>query len=96
MSKPRSRFEITLTILSAIRDGVDKPTRIMYAANMSWKPTQRMLSHLVEQGLILEVLNTKGRQSRRLYTITDKGEKVLDYFDRSKEFLPLEELYVGD
>ncbi len=96
MSKRRSRLEITLTILSAIMDGVDKPTRIMYAANMSWRPTQRMLSHLVEQDLILEVLNTKGRQSRRLYKITEKGEKVLEYFDRSNEFLSLEALFAGD
>ena len=96
MSKRRSRLEITLTILSAIMDGVDKPTRIMYAANMSWKPTQRMLSHLVEQGLILEVPSTKARQSRRLYKITDKGEKVLDYFDRSNELLSLVDLFPGD
>ncbi len=74
-------------------DGVDKPTRIMYAANMSWKPTQRILSHLVEQGLILEVLNTKGRQSRRLYQITEKGEKVLDYFERANDIMPLEDIY---
>ncbi len=87
MSKRRSRLEIYLSILSTVKDGVDKPTRIMYAANMSWKPTQRMLSHLVKQGLILEVPSTKGRQSRRLYKITDKGEKVLDYFDRSNELL---------
>jgi predicted transcriptional regulator len=77
-------------------DGVDKPTRIMYAANMSWRPTQRMLSHLVEQGLILEVLNTKGKQSRRRYHITEKGEKVLDYFDRSNELLSLVDLFPGD
>jgi predicted transcriptional regulator len=77
-------------------DGVDKPTRIMYAANMSWNPTQRMLSHLVEQGLVLEVSSTKGRQSRRLYKITEKGEKVLDYFDRSNELLSLVELFPGD
>ena len=73
MSKRRSRLEITLTILSAILDGVDKPTRIMYAANMSWKPVQRILSHLVEQGLLLEVINTESRQSKRRYHITDKG-----------------------
>ena len=96
MSKRRSRLEITLTILSAIMDGVDKPTRIMYAANMSWRPTQRILSHLVEQGLIMEVPNTKGKQSRRRYQITEKGEKVLDYFDRSNEFLSLEALFAGD
>ncbi len=93
MSKRRSKLEAILTILSAIMDGVDKPTRIMYAANMSWKQTQRILSHLVEQGLIVEVPSTKGRQSRRLYKITEKGEKVLDYFERANDIMPLEDIY---
>ncbi len=75
---------------------MDKPTRIMYAANMSWKPVQRILSHLVEQGLLLEVLNTESRQSKRRYHITEKGETVLDYFEKAKDILPLEDVYAGD
>ena len=85
-----------MIILSAVRDGVDKPTRIMYAANMSWAPVQRMLSSLMEQGLILEVLNTESRQSKRRYQITEKGEKIIDYFDIANELMPLKELYAGD
>ena len=85
-----------MIILSAVRDGVDKPTRIMYAANMSWAPVQKMLSHLVEQGFILEVLNTESRQSKRRYQITEKGEKIIDYFDIANELMPLKELYAGD
>jgi len=96
MSKRRSRLEIILTILSAIRDGVDKPTRIMYATNMSWKPTKKMLSHLVEQELLKVNLNTESRQSKRLYVITEKGTNVLEYFDKANELLPLEKLYAGD
>ncbi len=85
-----------MIILSAVRDGVDKPTRIMYAANMSWAPVQRMLSSLMEQGLILEVLNTESRQSKRRYQITEKGEKIIDYFNIANELMPLKELYAGD
>jgi predicted transcriptional regulator len=96
MSKRRSKLEIILTILSAVKQGVDKPTRIMYAANMSWKPVQRMLTHLVEQGLLLEVLNTDSRQSKRRYQITEKGEKILDYFEKAKDIMPLEDVYAGD
>ncbi len=96
MAKRRSRLEIILIILSAVRDGVDKPTRIMYAANMSWAPVQKMLSHLMEQGFILEVLNTESRQSKRRYQITEKGEKIIDYFDIANELMPLKELYAGD
>ncbi len=93
MSKRRSRLEITLTILSTIQDGVDKPTRIMYAANMSWKPVQRILSHLVEQGLLEKISNTESRQSRIRYQITEKGKRVLTYFVNAVEIMPLEDIY---
>jgi predicted transcriptional regulator len=96
MSPRRSQLEIRLNILSAVKDGVDKPTRIMYAANMSWKPVQRILSHLVEQGLLEVRMNTESRQSKRRYALTDKGANVLDYFEKAKEILPLEGLYSGD
>jgi len=32
LSNRRSRLEIMLTVLGAVHDGVDKPTRIMYSA----------------------------------------------------------------
>jgi predicted transcriptional regulator len=96
MSPRRSQLEIRLNILSAVKDGVDKPTRIMYAANMSWKPVQRILSHLVEQGLLEVRMNTESRQSKKRYVLTDKGANVLDYFEKAKEILPLEGLYAGD
>ncbi len=96
MSPRRSQLEIRLNILSAVKDGVDKPTRIMYAANMSWKPVQRILSHLVEQGLLEVRINTESRQSKKRYALTDKGANVLDYFEKAKEILPLEGLYSGD
>ncbi len=88
----RSRLEIVLDILSVVMGGVDKPTCIMYAANMSWSPVQRMLSNLVEQGFLLVVLYTKGRQSRRLYRITEKGVNVLDYFEKVEELMPLADI----
>jgi predicted transcriptional regulator len=96
MSPRRSQLEIRLNILSAVRDGVDKPTRIMYAANMSWKPVQRILSHLVEQGLLEVRMNTESRQSKKRYVLTDKGANVIDYFEKAKEILPFEEVYAGD
>lgn len=96
MSPRRSKLEMRLKILAAVRQGRDKPTHIMHAANMSWKPVHRILSHLVEQGLLLEVLNTENRQSKRRYHITQKGEKILDYFEKANEIMPLEDVYTGD
>jgi len=86
MSKHRSRLEVVLTVLSVVADGSDKPTHIMYSANMSWTLTQSILSQLVKQGL-LEV-RTASESSRRRYTITEKGFNVIDYFDKAKEILP--------
>ena len=96
MSPRRSKLEIRLKILAAVKQGVDKPTRIMYAANMSWKPVQRILSHLVEQGLLLEVINAGSRQSKKRYQTTEKGEKILDYFEKASDIMPLEDVYAGD
>ena len=96
MSQRRSKLEIRLKILDAVRNGVEKPTRIMYAANLSWKPTQRILSRLTEQGLVAEVSDTESVKSRRKYKITEKGIAVLDYFDEAKKLLPIEEVYTKD
>ena len=74
-------------MLAAIRGGEDKPTRIMYAANLSWKPTQRVLAQLVEQELVREIRGAEGAKSRRRYEITEKGVAVLEYFDKAKELL---------
>lgn len=68
----------------------------MYAANLSWKPTQRILSELVEQGLIDEVKNPESAKSRRMYLITEKGVSVLDDFERAKKILPIEEVYTQE
>ena len=95
MSKRRTRLEIVLSILSAVMDGVDKPTRIMYAANMSYRPTQRILSLLVEQGLLEVRMNTESRQSKKRYVITEKGADMLDYFEKAKDILPLEVIYAS-
>jgi len=95
MSQRRSKLEIRLKILAAIRDGQDKPTRIMYAANLSWKPTQRILAQLIEQELVSEHRNTESAKSRRRYQITEKGITVIEYFEKAKELLPIEEVYTS-
>ncbi len=87
MSRRRSRLEITLNILSIVREGKDKPTNITYAANLSWKSTQRILSNLVVQGLI-EMRITSGLSKKR-YVITEKGVNVLDYYKKANEIMPM-------
>ncbi len=92
MSKRRSRLEIVLSVLSVVADGSDKPTHIMYATNMSWHSTQKILSKLVELGLLkVEHSQDRGRSKRR-YMITEKGIKIIDYYDKAKEIMPIEKI----
>ena len=77
-------------------NGVDKPTRIMYAANMSWRPVQKILSNLVEQGLLERQVNLESSKSKSRYAVTEKGIHVLGYFKKAKEILPIEEFYSWD
>jgi predicted transcriptional regulator len=90
VSPRRSKLEIQLSILSAIQDGVDKPTRIMYAANMSWKPVQKILTSLVAQELIVVVTNSASEQSKKRYLISEKGSKVLAFFNDAKNLMQIE------
>jgi len=86
----RSRLDIVLNVLSTVKGGVDKPTRIMYAANLSWRPIQKILASMVEQGLLEEVTETGSKRSKRRYEITEKGADVLRYFDNAKNLIDLD------
>ena len=86
-------MEIYLDVLRVIKGGVRKPTRIMYGANLSWKPLQQVLQSLLDQGLIIEIDVSDGGDKRttKHYEITQKGENVLRYFDRARRLIELEE-----
>ena len=62
----------------------------MYAANMSWKPVQEILSRLVEQGLITIMTNSESAQSKKRYVILEKGSKVLAFFNEAKNLMQIE------
>jgi len=77
----RTRLEILLGVLNAIKDGENKPTRIMYATNMSWTPTKKILTRLV-----VTEEPSNGRSKRR-YDINEKGMRVIRYFNGAQELL---------
>lgn len=92
MPRRRSRLDIMLNVLSVVGDGVDKPTRIMYAANLSYRLTERILRSLVRQGLLREIEDTRSRRTKKRYEIMEKGAKVIQYFDRARDLLTVEEV----
>lgn len=85
----RSKLEIMLTVLRAVDEGETKPTKIMYASNMSWNLTQRVFSDLVKQGLLEVRENPGSKRSTRRYVITEKGKNVLRYFEGAKALLQI-------
>ena len=84
MSERRSKLEIMLKVLKAIRDGETKPTRIMYAANMSWNPTQQVLKKLVGEDLIRVTEKPGSKRAKKRYGLTEKGSNVLRYFEGAR------------
>jgi len=82
ISSRRSRLEICVDVLKTIKEGVIKPTQIMYEANLSWKPLKDILDSLQIQGLIVkfDVTHMKDKRSKVGYKLTQKGENVVTYF----------------
>ena len=89
MSVRRSKLDIQLIILDAVKDGVDKPTRIMYASNMAYVPMKKTLDNMVKGGLLSVISHTVGDRSKRRYEITEKGTSVLNYFEGAKEIVDI-------
>ena len=87
LTQRRSKLDIMMTVLGAIRDGVDKPTRIMYTANMSWNSTQKIFEDLLEQDLIFVTEEPGLKRAKKRYHITEKGLNVLLYFEGAKSLI---------
>ncbi|MCJ7730802.1 hypothetical protein MUP51_00660 [Candidatus Bathyarchaeota archaeon] len=80
MSARRSKFQLSVEVLDCIKKGEEKPTRIMYSCNLSWKSLKEILDNLSEQGLLEESVLPGNKRSKRQYRITVKGENVLKYY----------------
>jgi predicted transcriptional regulator len=66
----------------------------MYEANLSWKPLQKILESMVSQGLIdrMDASSNRDKRTNTVFGITQKGENIINYFNRGKEFLKIEEI----
>lgn len=81
----RSRIETYFDVLCTIAGGVEKPTHIMYKANLSWKMTQLYISRLISKGFVV----IEGNDGRRRYRLTEKGNRVAQQYLSIKEDLDL-------
>jgi predicted transcriptional regulator len=83
----RSKLELYTEIISQIKGGVVLPTKIMYSANLSWKPLKEILHSLCTQGMIEELSTDRDRRTKSYYRVTEKGENVLRYFNKARDLL---------
>jgi predicted transcriptional regulator len=84
--KRRSRLETCCDILKVVGSGADKPTHIMYKANLSWLATQDYVKMLEAQGLLALFSDEEGRRS---YHLTSRGLELLRQYKSIEENLPL-------
>jgi predicted transcriptional regulator len=83
----RSKLEMYLDILGVLeRGGQVKMTHIMYETNVNCGILNLFLDFLTKQNLAEK--QTVGRQ-RAVYSITQKGMRVLEYFRELKQALPI-------
>lgn len=81
----RSRLETYGDILYAVSVGAEKPTHIMYKANLSWAVMKEYLKSLESFGLVTST-ETNGN---KIYHLSDPGFKVLKQFLDVKDELKL-------
>jgi len=71
-------MEIFIDILKAVAEGKQKPTHIMYTANLCWSRMRKQLDFLTTQEMLVSTQVDVGT----IYTITPKGKEILEYFRR--------------
>lgn len=72
----RSRIELLVDVLRAIYKGRRSPSRVVYAARLSYDRVVKYITFLEEQGLVQRLEGQKKR-----YEITGRGADVIKYFD---------------
>jgi len=79
----RSELEIKMDVLRVVASNIDRPTQIMYKANLSWIALQSNLKSLVTGGFLRE----EDLGNRKRYELTQKGFEILSTFTKVVEAL---------
>jgi len=77
----RSELEIKMDVLRVVSSGIDRPTQIMYKANLSWIALQTNLKSLVTSSLLRE----EDLGNRKRYELTQRGYEILGTFQKVAE-----------
>jgi predicted transcriptional regulator len=71
----RSQFEIYIDILKAVAEGKQKPTHIMYRANLTWKRLKKYMNFLVVHDLLIEEKD----RGTKILSLTSSGKDIVWY-----------------
>jgi predicted transcriptional regulator len=82
----RSQLEMRMDMLKAVKQGAEKPTQIMYKANLCWAALQTNLKLLIEKGLLKWA--TEG--AKKHYELTPEGRNVMYLYSKITEALASE------
>jgi len=69
----RSAFEIRMDVLKVLAEGAERPTEIMYRANLSWIVLNKQLDALAKS----EFVTSKMEGARTKFSATKKGVALL-------------------
>ena len=74
----RDKVEILFTMLESIADGYNKPTIVMYACGLSWKPLRRMIDNALNKGWIgLVPERIKDKRTNEQFFVTPSGFRLI-------------------
>ncbi|RLF13578.1 MAG: hypothetical protein DRJ97_07820 [Thermoprotei archaeon] len=88
----RSKLEVCLDILNALAKKSMGLTRLSLEVNVNYVALKKYLDLLVNQGLVREVVDEKGRK----FCVTERGLTALSYFLKLKTILSVEKALVKE
>ena len=85
MRKNREHSEIIYDILISIREkeGIIKPTHILYKSNLSQQMMEEYLNELIQNGLIIQ----KKLERYKTYILTEKGNSYIEKYKFIRDFM---------
>lgn len=85
MAKKRERLNIIRDILLAIRENRNiKPTRLLYASNLSPQMFKDYMDELLKKSFVLFQINDKGK---KFISLTKKGNDFLEEYRMIESFI---------
>jgi predicted transcriptional regulator len=85
MAKKRERLEIIKDILEAIRENRSiKPTRLLYASNLSPQMFREYINELISKGFIKLDID---KYEKKVFILTKKGNEFLEEYRMIENFV---------